>query len=281
MIKNYSYQNDKDTFLTPHFQVWEFRSYSDSENRLTTDTILIDENLPNILEKIYNKLECSIIKVTSGYRSDDFDRQIGGFLGYHSKGMAADIMCYDKNNNLIDPKLVCIAGEDLNILGIGYGNNYNHIDTRSTKSYFDETNGKTGINSFYEYFGVKKDITYNIGDYVEINGVYISSTDDNMLTPLITKGQITKILDGVRNPYLINDGNIGWVNDDCIIKKYEKQSINVGDKVRVKSAVQYNGEPFYTYYDLYDVIEVHGDRVVIGIDNVVTCAININNIEKI
>ena len=97
MIKNYSYQNDKDVFLTPHFQVWEFRSYSDSENRLTTDTILIDENLPNILEKIYNKLECSIIKVTSGYRSDDFDRQIGGFLGYHSKGMAADIMCYDKN----------------------------------------------------------------------------------------------------------------------------------------------------------------------------------------
>ena len=35
------------------------------------------------------------------------------------------------------------------------------------------------------------------------------------------------------------------------------------------------------YYDLYDVIEVNGDRVVIGIDNVVTCAININNIEKI
>ena len=33
--------------------------------------------------------------------------------------------------------------------------------------------------------------------------------------------------------------------------------------------------------DVYDVIEVVGDRVVIGIGNEVTCAININNIQKV
>ena len=35
------------------------------------------------------------------------------------------------------------------------------------------------------------------------------------------------------------------------------------------------------YYDEYDVIEVRGDRAVIGIDGTVTCAINVSNIERV
>ena len=38
------------------------------------------------------------------------------------------------------------------------------------------------------------------------------------LTPKITKGTITKIVEGARNPYLLDNGNIGWVNDDCIVE---------------------------------------------------------------
>ena len=57
--------------------------------------------------------------------------------------------------------------------------------------------------------------------------------------------------------------------------------IKVGDKVKVLNAVQYNGQSFKTYYDTYDVIEVNGDRVVIGIGQTVTCAINISNIQKV
>lgn len=58
---------------------------------------------------------------------------------------------------------------------------------------------------------------YKIGDIVEINGVYISSTSTEKLKPAITKGTITKIIEGVRNPYLLDNGNIGWVNDGCIV----------------------------------------------------------------
>ena len=58
---------------------------------------------------------------------------------------------------------------------------------------------------------------YKVGDVVEINGVYISSTSDKKLVPAITKGTITRIIEGARNPYLLDDGNIGWVNNDCII----------------------------------------------------------------
>lgn len=56
-----------------------------------------------------------------------------------------------------------------------------------------------------------------VGDVVTINGVYVSSTSTNKLRPLKTKGKITKIVAGARNPYLLDNGNIGWVNDACIV----------------------------------------------------------------
>lgn len=58
-------------------------------------------------------------------------------------------------------------------------------------------------------------------------------------------------------------------------------TLKKGDRVKVLKNVQYNGNSFAVYYPDYDVIEVKGDRVVIGIDGVVTCAININNVSKI
>ncbi len=57
---------------------------------------------------------------------------------------------------------------------------------------------------------------YKIGDTVNINGVYVSSTSTEKLKPLITRGTITRIVEA-RNPYLLDNGNIGWVNDECII----------------------------------------------------------------
>ena len=56
-----------------------------------------------------------------------------------------------------------------------------------------------------------------VGDVVTINGVYVSSTSTSKLRPLKTKGTITKIVTGARNPYLLDNGNIGWVNDACIV----------------------------------------------------------------
>ena len=59
--------------------------------------------------------------------------------------------------------------------------------------------------------------------------------------------------------------------------KYHK-----GDTVKVLNAVQYdNGEPFSTYYDEYSVLSVSGRRVVIGIDGVITAAIDEDNISLV
>lgn len=65
---------------------------------------------------------------------------------------------------------------------------------------------------------------WNIGDFVKIDGVYVSSDSTEKLHPLIDHGKITKIVEN-RNPYLLNNGGIGWVNDDCIIGRYDESSL--------------------------------------------------------
>ena len=64
----------------------------------------------------------------------------------------------------------------------------------------------------------------NIGDIVQINGVYTSSSSTKKLTPTTKSGMITRIIPGAKNPYLLNNGNIGWVNNSCIISSGSSQA---------------------------------------------------------
>lgn len=90
----------------------------------------------------------------------------------------------------------------------------------------------------------------NIGDIVQINGVYTSSSSTKKLTPTTKRGMITRIIPGAKNPYLLNNGNIGWVNDSCIISSGSSQAqdnntsatpnISVGSTVTLSaSAINY------------------------------------------
>lgn len=72
---------------------------------------------------------------------------------------------------------------------------------------------------------------YAIGDIVTINGVYVSSDSTERLNPAITSGTITRIIEGARNPYLLNDGYIGWINDDCIVDSTKKSIDEVAKAV--------------------------------------------------
>lgn len=122
---------------------------------------------------------------------------------------------------------------------------------------------------------------HKVGELVEYDTIYASSDSTKALKPLYTTGTITRVLEGKRNPYLIDNGT-GWLNDDCIVSQpaYDDE-IRVGDKVKVLNAVTYTGTPFNVYYNVYDVIEVKGDRVVIGIGSVVTAAIKAEYLEKV
>ena len=54
-----------------------------------------------------------------------------------------------------------------------------------------------------------------------------------------------------------------------------------GDKVKVTKAVTYEGKSFKVYYDTYSVLEVSGDRVVIGINGTITAAVKDTNLTKV
>lgn len=81
-----------------------------------------------------------------------------------------------------------------------------------------------------------------VGETVTINGVYTSSTSTNKLTPAVKTGVITKIVAGAANPYLLNNGNIGWVNDSCIVAENSTQvqtpsaNFSKGQKVTLKTS---------------------------------------------
>ena len=134
---------------------------------------------------------------------------------------------------------------------------------------------------------------YKVGDIVNINGVYVSSTSTEKLKPLVTRGIITKVVAGARNPYLLEDGNIGWVNDDCIIGDTPAPApapaptpdkIKVGDRVTLKNWVDYNGTPLRKTRDFYFVSQLNGSRAVLNADSVsgpVYCAANVNNLRKV
>ena len=81
----------------------------------------------------------------------------------------------------------------------------------------------------------QKEENYNIGDRVKINGVYISSTSTDRLIPSITEGTITKIINNAKNPYLLDNGNIGWVNNATITEVVKD------NKIRYLSNKTYNG----------------------------------------
>ena len=91
-----------------------------------------------------------------------------------------------------------------------------------------------------------------------------------------TTYQAIAAYNGIKNPNAIRVGQkikIPASTAPAAVKK--------GDRVKVLNAVTYDGKPFRTYYDTYDVIQVSGARVVIGVGATVTAAVNAANLRKV
>lgn len=91
-----------------------------------------------------------------------------------------------------------------------------------------------------------------------------------------TTYQAIAAYNGIKNPNAIRVGQkikIPASTAPAALKK--------GDRVKVLNAVTYDGKSFRTYYDTYDVIQVSGARVVIGVGATVTAAVNAANLRKV
>lgn len=157
MIKTYSLKRDGNTYLSAHFQVKEFKCKDGS------DKIILNTDLIDLLEKLYNKLSAKAINITSGYRTPSHSVKVGGYsTDQHTKGNAADITAKKKDGSLFSSKEITLALEDLNHAG-GIGlinkNGSVHVDVRGKKCWFDETNGEKIVQSWYSYWGAKKPVS--------------------------------------------------------------------------------------------------------------------------
>lgn len=163
MLKTYSLKRDGNTRLSAHFQVKEFKCKDGS------DKIIVNTDLINLLERLYDKLGAGAINITSGYRTPSHSVKVGGYAtDQHTKGNAADITAKKKDGTPFSSKDITLALEDLNHAG-GIGlinkNGSVHLDVRGKKCWFDETDGEKLVQSWYAYWGVAKPSEKVIGTY--------------------------------------------------------------------------------------------------------------------
>lgn len=156
-VVTYNATTQGNLFLSPHFQVKEFKSPD-------SNTVKIDNRLIWVLERLFVDLKCSKMIINSGYRTPNYSVKVGGSrTDRHTSGEAADIKAYDKYGSIIDAKIVCQKLCDYgDVFGIGYISNMSvHVDTRPKSCIWfgDETTGasliKSGYTSFDEYFNAK------------------------------------------------------------------------------------------------------------------------------
>jgi N-acetylmuramoyl-L-alanine amidase CwlA len=198
----------------------------------------------------------------------------GDGMGYGNMKTIAIEICYSKSGGERFNKAEQNAAERIAYLMKQYNWTLNNItDARHTIGTHQNRSGKycphrtldNGLDRFWDMVKkeyqeltgntatgtVKVDNSKNTtkrkqGDNVTINGVYTSSSSTTKLTPAVKKGMITRIIPGARNPYLLNNGNIGWVNDNCILTASNSKatntstnkttSIKVGAKVTLLSS---------------------------------------------
>lgn len=130
---------------------------------------------------------------------------------------------------------------------------------------------------------------FQIGDTVVINGsLYTSSTAASPSGSVSNKTtQITRYAAGAAHPYNTT-GDLGWMNESDITlasasSNSSTSSITKGSKVKFTGTKSYSGISLasWTKNSMFDVIEVSGDRVVIGKGTAVTAAVNISDCQLV
>lgn len=151
-----TYKANDSSKLSQHFAVNEFQCKCGKGHDFQLDTDLVDK-----LEQLFEKLGCSSIVISSGFRCKDHDISVGGSgNGQHTLGKAADFCCFDADKKPIVTYKVCCAAQDIGFRGIARINDaWTHCDVRSSgKWYGDETKGNNSVtDDFYKYFNMPKE----------------------------------------------------------------------------------------------------------------------------
>jgi len=109
--------------LSPHFSAHEFRCRDGSEHP-------IDPQLIAMLEEVRAHFGAPIL-ITSGYRSPDYNRRVGGARNsYHMRGMAADIQVRGVPANEVH----AWCDQRFDRGGVGRYATFTHVDCRGHRA---------------------------------------------------------------------------------------------------------------------------------------------------
>ncbi len=114
-----------DIMLTKNFNLNEFDSPDTHQVKLHQELIV---RLQTLRDKVKKP-----IKVTSGYRTNSYNRRVGGARGsFHKRGMAADIHCPG-----ISTKDLASIAEGIGFRGIGIyiSQGFVHVDVGPKRSW--------------------------------------------------------------------------------------------------------------------------------------------------
>ncbi len=142
MVKTYSLKADGNTKLSKNFSVREFACKDGS------DTILIDSELVEILQKIRDHFNTPVI-ITSAYRHKEYNKKIGGVSNSrHIRGEAADIYIEG-----VEPEKIAQYAEYIMSAkgGIGCYSNFVHADVRPNKSRWVNYGSEKVVSGFPGY----------------------------------------------------------------------------------------------------------------------------------
>lgn len=122
------YNKGDRTKLSANFSIREF----DCKGANCCAQTPIDEQLVEYLQKIRDRFGKPVY-ISSGYRCEKHNAKVAGAApkSKHIDGMAADIVVEG-----VDPLAVAQFAEMLGVKGIGHYNDFVHIDTRKTKSFW-------------------------------------------------------------------------------------------------------------------------------------------------
>lgn len=145
---------NENVYVGDHFQMKEFFT---KDKNYKKESHPLDERLIDAVNYV-REMTGLPIRITSTFRSEEYNRLIGGAQNsYHKKGMAVDWQ-FIKDSKLMvsqfkkmyfdsDSGLKRILS-DLGINGVIFYEKFIHFDTRSTGYLEDKTREKTGIAVF-------------------------------------------------------------------------------------------------------------------------------------
>lgn len=118
------------------------------------------------------------------------------------------------------------------------------------------------VTNAVTYDGVPFKLWYNEYSVMEVSGDRVVIGIGGQVTAAVNAANLTKVSGG---------GNAPSSGDN----------LSVGDQVKVIHPVTYDGRRFTVWYDTYTVMEITGDRVVIGVNGTVTAAVKRSSIKKV